>query len=175
MKNCNTTPTPMSTDFHNSLGEDESEACDHEIYQSATGNISYLSQWSRSDIVCAVSILSHFTAAPTQMYWMDVKRILRYLKGTVNLGLQIQVSEELKLKCYVDSDCANDIKTRKSNSVIVILFGGALIGWKSRKQTTVAISTAVAEFIALSELCSEITWYVQLLQVSALDFCCHIE
>uniref|UniRef100_A0A2D4IEA3 Reverse transcriptase Ty1/copia-type domain-containing protein n=1 Tax=Micrurus lemniscatus lemniscatus TaxID=129467 RepID=A0A2D4IEA3_MICLE len=117
----------------------------------------YLSRWSRPDIACAVSILSCFTAASTQLHWMGVKRILGYLKGTVNLGLQIQVSEELKLKYYVDSDYANDEKTKKSNSGIIILFGGALIGWKSRKQTIVAIFTAEAKFIALFELCSEIT------------------
>lgn len=68
--------------------------------------------------------------------------------------MHLQPSNELKLKYFINSNWANDVKNKKSISGFVVMFANTLVAWKSRKQTSVAISPVEAEFISLSELCS---------------------
>ncbi|XP_053112171.1 uncharacterized protein LOC128327395 [Hemicordylus capensis] len=133
LEQCKTVETPMVANF---LGE---ESCDSEpfedveLYQSIIGKLLYLSQWSRPDILTAVNILSRFSSKPTKRHWVGVKRILRYLKGTIDKGMYLEPDEDLKLDACVDSDWAGDIHDRKSTSGYIVLLGGCLVGWKTRK------------------------------------------
>src|ERR1044072_5703277 len=82
-----------------------------------------------------------------------VKRILRYLKGTTNLGLMYKKTSEFKLSGYWDSDYAGDRVERKSTSGNCQFLGSNLVSWASKRQSTIALSTAEAEYISAS-LCS---------------------
>ena len=124
----------------------------------------YLANCTRPDIAAVVNFLSRHVFKPTQKHCQGVKRVFRYLKGTLDKCLVMKPSNELKLKAYVDSDWTNDATDRRSVSGFAVMFADTLVGWKSRKQSSIATSTAKAEFAALSELCSEIVWYKQLIR-----------
>ena len=91
-----------------------------------------------------------------------MKRILRYLKGTSNLGLLYREGTPAEIAGYSDADWAGDIGDRKSTSGYVFLIGGAAISWKSSKQSCVSLSTAEAEYVALSAAAQEAVWLQQL-------------
>ena len=83
-------------------------------------------------------------------HWMGTKRVLRYLKGTLNYGLKFSVhGEKTELNGYSDADWARDVDTRRSTSGYVFQFGNGTINWSSRKQPTVAKSSTDAEYVAV--------------------------
>ncbi|KAJ6651736.1 hypothetical protein lerEdw1_020666 [Lerista edwardsae] len=115
MEQCKGVSTPMILEFQK--GEDaDSPRYDKEMYQSLVGSLLYLSQWTRPDIAAAVNILTRFISEPKLRHWQAAKRILRYLKETVNLCLSIQPKGVFSLKAYTDADWAADIGTRQSTS-----------------------------------------------------------
>ena len=91
-----------------------------------------------------------------------MKRILRYLKGTSNFGLIYREDTPRGITGYTDADWAGDVGDRKSTSGYVFLMGSVAISWKSSKQTCVALSTAEAEYVALSAAAQEAIWLQQL-------------
>ena len=84
------------------------------------------------------------------------------MKGTSNLGLLYRENNSDEITGYSDADWASDAGDRKSTSGYVVLQGGAAISWKSSKQTCVALSTAEAEYVALSAAAQEAVWLQQL-------------
>ena len=94
----------------------------------------------RPDISYAVAKLGQFASNPGWTHWCSGKRVLRYLKGTMNLGLHIR-GEQLPLMAYVDADWAGDHDDRKSHLSYVLMLVGSPVIWKSVKQTCVATST----------------------------------
>ena len=115
-----------------------------------------------------MSCVARFCANPTKEHWTAVKRILRYLKGTSNLGLLYRENSPAEVIGYSDADWAGDVGDRKSTSGYIFLLGGAAISWKSSKQTCVALSTAEAEYVALSAAAQEAMW-LQLLTSDLLN------
>lgn len=107
------------------------------IYQAVVGSL-YLSTKMRPDIAYAVSCVScvaRFCAKPTKEHWTAIKRILRYLKGTHNLGLVYKEDTPAVSTRYSDADWAGDVGDRKSTSGYVFLVGCTAISWRSSKQT----------------------------------------
>ncbi|XP_066477351.1 uncharacterized protein [Tiliqua scincoides] len=141
-------------------GDAESPEFSEEIYRSLIGSLQYLGNWGRSDILAATGLLSRHVEKPTRRHWQASKRILRYLKGSRDWHLTIKPENGLKLTAYVDVDWAPDITTRQSISGHVICLGGVVIGWRSIRQKYMFLS--LTEYRALSLLCSELTWYKQL-------------
>jgi len=92
-----------------------------------------------------------------------VKRIFRYLKGTVDLTLQYQSGDNDELIGYSDADWANDLDSRCSTTGCVFTMTGGAVSWMNRKQQTVALSTAEAEYVALSSATQEVIWFRKLL------------
>ena len=132
---------------------EDSEIFDATLYQSAVGKLLYLSGWTRPDITFAVSNATRFCSRPSKEHWVAVKRILRYLKGTINYGLMYSRSSGSDGKMmigYSDANWAGDVNDRKSTSGYLFMVSGVPISWKSKKQTCVALSTAEAEYIALA-------------------------
>ena len=117
---------------------------------------------TRPDITFAVSNVAKYCSKPTKEHWIAVKRIMRYLKGTHNLGLTYKKSDSNSCVGFSDSDWAGDLDDRKSTSGYIFQVGGTAISWKSRKQSCVALSTAEAEYIALSLAAQEAIWLRQL-------------
>ena len=96
---------------------------------------------------------------PSEDHWMGVKRVLRYLKGTLNCGLKFSVrGVETELNGYSDADQAGAVDTRRSTSGYVFLFGNGTINWSSTKQPTVSKTSTSAVYIALSSATQEAVW-----------------
>ena len=154
--------TPVSPDIKLVTTERVDDMCNQQLYQAVIGSLLYLSTKTRPDIAYAVSSVAHFCAKPTKQHWTAVKRILRYLKGTSNFGLIYREDTPRGITGYSDADWAGDVGDRKSTSVYVFLMGSAAISWKSSKQTCAALSTAEAEYVALSAAAQEAIWLQQL-------------
>jgi len=124
----------------------------------------YIANATRPDLSQAVNRMASYCNEPTSVHWRMVKRIMRYLKGTINLGIMYQRDINPELIAYSDSDYAGDIDTRRSTSGYVSLKNGAPIAWKSKKQEIVAQSTAEAEYVALFYATQDVVWIRNLLK-----------
>jgi hypothetical protein len=127
-------------------------------YLSAIGALMYLANGTRPDIAFAVNLLARFSSAPTKRHWSGVKRILRYLRGTIDLGLYFRKKQDLSIIGYTDAGYLSDPHNGLSQTGYVFLSGGTAISWKSSKQTMVATSTNHSEIIALYEAAKESIW-----------------
>ena len=103
-------------------------------------------------------------AEPKPAHCAVVKRILRYLRGTANRQLTFGLDCDSTVTAYCDTDFANDPDTRKSISGFAFMFNGGCFAWSSRKQTSVSLSTAKAEYIAAVHAGKTIAWLCMLLQ-----------
>ena len=106
---------------------------------------------TRPDLTYAVNKVSQKLAAPTKTDWEAVKRILKYLVGTVEYGSLFQSGHEVGvLESFSDADFAGDVETRTTSGVVCKLAGGA-VSWISQKQKSVFLSTTEAELMAVNE------------------------
>ena len=131
-------------------------------YQSMVGSLLHAARATRPDIAQAVGVVSRFNAEPTEAHLTAVKRIFRYLKGTVNLSLQYQARGGALIG-YADSDWASDLDNRHSTTGNVFLMSGGAVSWISQKQATVALSTAEAEYVELGSATQETIWLRRLM------------
>ena len=151
--------TPMSTNCY--LDKDESgQSIDIKQYRGMIGSLLYLSA-SRPDIMFSVCMCARFQSNPKQSHLSAVKRIMRYLLGTINLGLWYPKNSTCNLIGYSDSDFAGSKTDRKSTSGTCQFIGSALVSWHSKKQNSVALSTAEAEYISAGSCCAQILWMKQ--------------
>lgn len=134
-------------------------------YQKLLGCLLYVSVNTRPDIAASISILAQKVTKPTQEDWNELKRVVKYLKGTADLKLtlaQLDFNGEI-LYGYSDANWADSRTDRKSQSGHVFMVNGAAVCWSSRKQPLVALSTCESEFVALSEACRAAAWIRRLL------------
>ena len=119
----------------------------------------------RPDLSLAVGLLSQHMVSPGTEHWSGVKRVLRYIKGTVDFGLRFEASspENFRLHAYSDADWAGCGNTRKSTSGQLFKLGNCSVSWRSRKQSIVALSTTEAEYVAMCESAQEAVWLRRLL------------
>ena len=164
----NTVTMPMDPNFKLVKDDFYSKRVDAAQYQSMVGSLLHAARATHPDIAHAVGIVSKFNAAPTQAHLTAVKRIFRYLKGTIELKLQYRPDGE-NLLGYSDADWANDMDDRHSTTGNVFTMSGGAISWLSQKQTTVALSTAEAEYVALGSATQEAIWLYQLLNDLKID------
>ncbi|GKB51137.1 hypothetical protein Tco_0901890 [Tanacetum coccineum] len=113
---------------------------------------------SRPDLIHAVCLCARYQAKPTEKHLQAVKRIFRYLKGTINMGLWYSKDTGMSLTAYADADHAGCQDTRRSTSGSAQFLGDKLVSWSSKKQKCTAISSTKAEYIALSGCCAQILW-----------------
>lgn len=132
-------------------------------YREAVGSLMYLAIGTRPDFAFALSTVSLYVKSPDKIHWNAVKRILKYLKGTVNYGLVFKASTNLNLLAFSDADYAGDIETRRSTSGSVFKLGGNTVSWRSQKQKVVALSTTESEFIAAAQTIKELIWLHRLI------------
>lgn len=133
--------------------------CDpRQPYREAVGSLIFLATSSRPDISFAVNQVSRFLNNWTDEHWQAVKRIIRYLKQTVNYKIVYSKTAKIEVKGYTDADYAGCIETRKSTSGYVFVLAKGPITWKSQKQAVVAQSTTEAEYIALALGVREALW-----------------
>ncbi|GJT64164.1 retrovirus-related pol polyprotein from transposon TNT 1-94 [Tanacetum coccineum] len=148
--------TPMAT--KPKLDADLSgEPIDQTDYHSKIGSPMYLTS-SRSDIVQAVCYCARYQARPTEKHLKEVKRIFRYLRGTIHMGLWYLKGSGFELTAFSDADHAGCVDTRKSTSGGIQFLGDKLVSWMSKKQNCTAMSSAEAEYVALSASCAQVMW-----------------
>ena len=163
MDKCKPVSTPLEPGKQLRKTSDEEVAVDTRRYQEIVGSLIYASITTRPDLAHAVNILSQHMAKPNNEHWSAAKRVLRYVKGTLDVGIIFQKSETFELVGYSDADWAGDVDSRKSTSGYVFLLGGNVISWASKKQSVVALSTTEAEYIALCSATQEAIWLRRLL------------
>ncbi|XP_022874172.1 uncharacterized protein LOC111392999 [Olea europaea var. sylvestris] len=112
---------------------------DPSLYRSAIGGLQYLAH-TRPDITFDVNKMSQFLQTPSDVHWKAVKRIFRYLKGTIEHGLWIQRSYKMSIIGFADADWASCPDDRRSTVGYCVYLGDTLVAWSSKKQHVVARS-----------------------------------
>nr|GFB35003.1 uncharacterized mitochondrial protein AtMg00810-like [Tanacetum cinerariifolium] len=126
-------------------------------YRSMIGSLMYLTS-SRPDIVHATCLCARYQAKPTEKHLKEVRRIVRYLRGTVNTGLWYTKDSGFELTGFSDADYAGCKDTFKSTSGGAQFLGEKLVRWSSKKQDCTALSTTKAKYVSLSACCAQVLW-----------------
>ncbi len=168
MMNCKTSETPADTNvkLHKGLSpttNKEMEKMNGKPYRSLVGALLYV-VLTRPDIAVAVNECCRHMQNPGMTMWTAAKRILRYIKGTLNYKLCFNTESKFDLTTYVDSSYAECKDSRRSRGGYAVYFGGSLISWKTTLQKRVALSTAESEYRAATEACKHIVWLRRLLR-----------
>ncbi|XP_019154248.1 PREDICTED: uncharacterized protein LOC109150719 [Ipomoea nil] len=132
-------------------------------YRRIVGALQYLTI-TMPDLAYVVNRLCQFMHTPTTEHWGLVKRVLRYIKGTLDYGLRLTPSSSSRIHAFSDSDWAGCPIDWKSTSGFAVYLGSNLISWLSKKQHIVARSSIEAEYKALADVSAEVTWVVSLLR-----------
>ncbi|KAH9782717.1 Integrase catalytic domain-containing protein [Citrus sinensis] len=132
-------------------------------YASAVGSLMYAMVCTRPDISQAVSMVSRYMHNPGKNQWLVVKWILRYLYGAVDVGLLFKKNCGQQCVGYCDSDFVGDLDKRRSTTGYVFTLGGGPVSWRSILQSTIALSTTEAEYMAATEAVKETIWLKGLL------------
>lgn len=132
-------------------------------YRRLIGRLIYLTV-SRPDITYSVHVLSRFMHEPRKLHMEAALRVVRHLKNAPGQGLFFSSNNDFRLKAYCDSDWAGCPITRRSTTGYCVFLGSSLISWRSKRQKTVSLSSAEAEYRAMTGACCELTWLKQLLE-----------
>ncbi|XP_037297397.1 secreted RxLR effector protein 161-like [Manduca sexta] len=168
MQDANNIKTPMEISNGRKIERCDDEKAKNWPYRELIGSLMYLSVATRPDITNSVVKLAQFCNNPKQEDWIAAKRILRYLKGTINYGLVYKKTGEF-VKGYCDADWGSCSINRRSFSGYVFILAGAGITWMSRKQRTVAASSCEAEYVSLAEAVKEGLYLQSLLNELGLE------
>ena len=162
MANCKSVATSLVVN-EKLTKEDGSKQVDATLYRSLVGSLLYLTA-TRPDIMFATSLLSRFMHNPSQTHFGAAKRVLRYVRGTLDYGLCYGKDVDAKLVGYCDSDWAGSVDDMKSTSGYVFSLGSGVFSWASKKQQTVAQSSAEAEYVSASLAASQAIWLRRILE-----------
>lgn len=162
MQNFNHVGNPMVPG--QKIGRDEAGVkVDPTLYKQMVGSLMYLTA-TRPDLMFVVSLISRFMSNPTQLHFAAIKRIMRYLKGTMEYGIWYKKEERAELVGYTDSDYAGDVEDSKSTSGYVFMMSGGAVAWSSRKQPIVTLSTTEVEYVAAATCACQAIWMGRVLQ-----------
>ncbi|CAM8900601.1 unnamed protein product [Rhodiola kirilowii] len=153
-----TTPYNSSTHLYPNKGKPQSQL----EYAKVIGSLMYAMTCTRPDIAFAVGKLSRYTSNPSMQHWQAIHRVLRYLKGTINLGLVYSDFPSV-IEGYSDASWISNEEDHSSTSGWVFLLGGGAISWASKKQTCISSSTMESEFVALAAASKEAEWLKNLI------------
>ncbi|GJS47160.1 ribonuclease H-like domain-containing protein [Tanacetum coccineum] len=161
MVNCNPSRTPIDTD--SKLGPDGVPVQDPTLYRSLAGGLQYLT-FTRPDLSYAVQQVCLYMHDPREPHFAALKRILRYVQGTLELGLQLYASATTSLVGYTDADWAGCPSTRRSTSGYCVFLGDNLLSWSAKRQHTISRSSAEAEYRGVANVVAETAWIRNLLR-----------
>ena len=158
MNNCFVSKSPCDSTFRTVNDTDSKELDDDTLYREIVGSLIYLMVATRPDLSYIVSKLSQYMSCPKVCHLNAAKRVLRYLKGTKQLGLRYykDTQEPITLVGFSDSDFGSG-EDRKSISgfCFQLQLDSSLISWKSQKQRTIALSSCEAEYVAIAYAAQE--------------------
>jgi histone deacetylase 1/2 len=161
MDNCKQAPTPVDTKAK-LPSEDGPRVDDPTAYRSIAGALQYLTI-TRPELSYDVQQVCLHMHGPRECHLNLAKRVLRYVRGTVYLGLHLRASSMLDLRTFTDTDWAGCPDTRRSTSGYCIYLGDALVSWSSKHQAIVSRSSAKAEYRTVENVVVECIWLRQLL------------
>jgi hypothetical protein len=118
---------------------------------------------SRPDIMHVVGIVGRYQETPKQSHFLDVKRIFRYLKETMNYGLWYPKNQNFQLSVYSDVDCDNCMVKRKNTSGSTFFLGYSLVAWLSKNQGSISLSTIEADYIVVATCYTQVLWMIHTL------------
>ncbi|CAM8902386.1 unnamed protein product [Rhodiola kirilowii] len=153
--------TPVAT--HIKITKDDAGTkVDQTLYRSMIGSLLYLTA-SRPDIAYAVGVCARYQVDPKESHLLQVKRIIKYVCGTDDFGIWYTKDTNPHLVGYCDADWAGNAEDRKSTSGGCFFLGNNLVSWFSKKQNSISLSTAEAEYIAAGSSCTQLLWMKQML------------
>ncbi|GJT52595.1 ribonuclease H-like domain-containing protein [Tanacetum coccineum] len=161
MLNCNPCRTPTNTE--KKLRPKGSPVTDPTLYRSLAGLLQYLT-FTRPNLSYAVQQLCLYMHDPREPHLNAMKRVLRYLRGTTDLGLQLLRSTTSQLIAYSDADWTGCLATRRSTSGYCVFLGNDLLTWSSKHQDTLSRSSAKAEYRGVANAVAETSWICNLLR-----------
>ncbi|GJU30973.1 ribonuclease H-like domain-containing protein [Tanacetum coccineum] len=161
MVNCNPSRTPVDTE--SKLGPDGVPVQDPTMYRSLAGGLQYLT-FTRPDLSYAVQQICLYMHDPREPHLAALKRILRYVQGTLDLGLHLYASSTTSLVGYTDADWAGCPSTRRSTSGYCVFLGDNLLSWSAKRQHTLSRSSAKAEYRGVANVVAETAWLCNLLR-----------
>lgn len=167
VQNCNSVKNRIVPSFKMSK-KGEGAKVDATAYKQLIGSLVYITV-TRPDLTYVVCLLSRYMANPTELHILAAKRVLRYLKGKVELGVFYNRVDVEELVAYTDSDYAGDIDDRNSTSGYVFLLSGGAISWASKKQHVVTLSTTGAGFVEASSCACQCVWMRRVLEKIGLS------
>lgn len=162
MLDCNPCAAPLDAGF--TINKSDCPATPDPVrrlkFQEITGALQYLVQWTRPDLAFPTNELAKVNSNPSEDHLKVAHRVLRYLKGSADLGLTYtrNTAHPNRLIAYADADFAACTDTRRSISSYITTLNGAAVSWKSRQQKAVATSTSQAEYVSASWAADEILW-----------------
>jgi hypothetical protein len=160
------TPIPAGFDAH-AQGEPLAEQAN---YRELVGCLMHLASCTRPDIAAAVGLLSRYNGKATGVQWTAAMHVLRYVRGSVGLGLVFRAGEGVNVPAvYCDASYASDPNSRRSTTGFAILLNGAVVAWGSKLQTGVALSATEAEYVAVGYACKVVVYVRRLLGDLGID------
>jgi hypothetical protein len=171
MGECKAAKTPMSTGLKLVKGDSSTPTADAKEmrdvpYSQAVGAVMYAMLGTRPDLAHSITSLSQFLQYPGRSHWVALKRVLRYLQGTLEFRLTYQgqsdgegTEDPLTVYGYTDSDWGNNTVDRRSITGWVFKLYGGAVSWQSRKQRTPALSSVEAEYMATTQASKEALWW----------------
>jgi len=154
------TPLPLNCKL---LPDEGTLLEDPKIYRALVGKLNFLTH-TRPDLSFSVQTLSQFLQTPRSSHLQALLHTLTYIQGTMTRGILLKGADKLQLHSFSDSDWAACPVSRRSVTGYLVLLGSSPISWKSKKQGTVSKSSSEAEYRAMAQAASEVTWLVRLLE-----------
>ncbi|KAL4339434.1 hypothetical protein GQ457_08G027700 [Hibiscus cannabinus] len=162
MHDCNSFDTPMECGIKLSMFSDGIKE-DSTLFKSLMGSLRYLT-CTRPDVLFAVDVVNRYMEAPTSTHMKAAKRILRYLKDSIDFGLFYTSSHNFQLMGYCDSDFAGNIDDRKNTFGFMFFLGDCCISWSSKKQPIMTLFTCEIEYVATTSCTYHVVWLKRLVK-----------
>ena len=147
----------VSYDYNKKLQPNTGRPVEQLRYSKIIRSLMYTMSYIRPNIAFVVGILSRFTSNPGKLHWDVVQRLMRYLKGTIGLGL-FYTGYPAIIEGYSDASWCSELDECRSSGGFIFTMGGAAVSWKSKKQTMIAQSSMESEFFALCATKDEAEW-----------------
>jgi len=166
-------PLPVGLVLDNNMcpqTDSEKQQMRDKPYRAILGSVMWGQLATRPDLSFAVSLLSRFQAAPGIDHWKALMHVVGYIKNTLDYGLTYRRDADLTPTAFVDADYGGCRDTRRSTSRYVFLMAGAPVTWSSKRQSTVALSTVEAEYVAMSRCAQQMVWMQAWLGEVGIDY-----
>ena len=174
MENANIAQTPLPAGYKPAVNDQPIDAGLKKQYQSIIGSLLYLTLGTRPDIAYAVIKLSQYSVNLSKLHMNAARHVMKYLAGSTKYKLTFNgKSAESAPIAFTDSDWASDEDNRRSQTGYFIKIADAVVVWNSHKQTTIALSSTEAEYMALCDCCKQVIWVQNLFNELGVKFVKH--